>query len=275
MRLWLVEHLRYLDDAGAGQAFILALRSNRDILDDHLERYGATVVESGPLRVLREELGIPRSSWLFREILRSQVGYACTQDDATFLAAIPVLLEGLNEHPTILDQGIGQLLHRYAATTLASTPHLVLQSIAVSDGQSTRSCKSPGCVAHVPEPTRRCVEGWVKRRVIEMFFDIISSRYSSDRRRPDYWLRYADEIDELHLFLGDDAFHSHLEAYKELRLLMQGNYTYLEQPASSRENNGFMMVIGGLAFVEFSERVMRASSTTGPISHSIPSGGPR
>jgi len=98
---------------------------------------------------------------------------------------------------------------------------------------------------------REMINGWLNRRLITDFFELLSADGRADRRRLDYWLRFVPALTETPwLALGSDAMYNGSQPYKELRERAHGRVLRLDNPGSPG-NNAFVMKMGNLVIVEF------------------------
>lgn len=68
----------------------------------------------------------------------------------------------------------------------------------------------------------------------------------------DFWLRYADSMEEVWLALGSNSRCNPHKDYMRIRREMEGRWMELDGP-SYQADNAFMMKIGGLLFIEFAK----------------------
>ena len=90
---------------------------------------------------------------------------------------------------------------------------------------------------------------WLKREFIEAFFVKLAQDGLGDRRRANFWLRYAKSMTNVQFALGSTAMYSRDKDFVALRQKMKGLITELRTTDSS--NNAFVMTIGSLVTVEF------------------------
>jgi len=96
------------------------------------------------------------------------------------------------------------------------------------------------------------VTGWLKRRLISDFFEVLTADGDTDKRRLNYWLQYENVIEDLWLILGPDAAHSRRPAFEEIRERAVGRTMYLTS-GGQPGNNAFAMKIGGFWIIEFGQ----------------------
>ena len=100
------------------------------------------------------------------------------------------------------------------------------------------------------EAAREMVNGWIKRRLIKDFFEILSDDGTADQRRLDYWLGVEPVIEDMWFALGPHARQHREKNFKEFRKRAHGRLLVLESPGKA-QNNAFLMRIGGSMIVEF------------------------
>jgi hypothetical protein len=239
-----------LDNATSTARAMAQLREHRNLFtDDPCGRYADPQQSVADIEVLRHDLGISPKSWDLGEILLTQTRFICRYDDTAFRVEVDRLAEEARDFPLFEGDVLVLLLNRYANASYRVDPHEKLKEMAVSRWGNPLDSSTRGAWASVSKDARKMVEGWVKRHVIEVFFDVISARYSTDSRRASFWLGYAEEIDDLHIFFGESAYYNGAAKYVELRKLMAGKFTRM---TGDPENNGFLMTIRSVGFVEFS-----------------------
>jgi hypothetical protein len=105
--------------------------------------------------------------------------------------------------------------------------------------------------AHVKnEPARQMVEGWLKRRLIKDFFELLAQDGSADLRRLNYWLKWEPQILDMWFVLGGDARRNSSPQFVEVRKRMAGRDRSLLGRAND-QNNAFVMRVGHLLIIEF------------------------
>jgi hypothetical protein len=96
---------------------------------------------------------------------------------------------------------------------------------------------------------REMVFSWLKGRLIQDFFELLSDGGTGDVRRLIYWLRFAPYIDDMWFALGSAAQARHDNDFKEFKSRATGRLLDLEGTTS--DNNAFVMRIGEFLAVEF------------------------
>lgn len=253
LRTYLNDNLLDLDRTGRAPDWL-------QIVDDHVNlltenpcgRYGARLLEDGPevIEPLRRELSAGDSSWIGRRIFDAQIVAAVSFDDARLKRVMAPLLELIDAHPLLADDALARILDRYAGSAYTEIePQLRDASIARwgnpwhewNDTDWTR----------VEAGTRQMVSSWLKLKLIETFFRLLSEDGLNDQRRIDFWQRYVDRITEMHFALGDAAYYDTRPDFRSLRQSMKERLLRLE---SGGRNNAFIMQIGSHVVVEFGEK---------------------
>jgi hypothetical protein len=67
------------------------------------------------------------------------------------------------------------------------------------------------------DQSREMVNGWLKRRLITDFFELLSVDGTGDSRRVDYWLRFEPAIEDMWFALGADAQYRRGEQFNDFR----------------------------------------------------------
>lgn len=227
------------------------------------DRYAADMLRDNHsgIEEARQGLGINRDSWVMQEAILSQIKSAESTGDESFRTRLDALLNLLQGQTGII---ISDLLKRRSAAILvsryarcASKPeHPALRDVAVSiignpwlkrTAWDARVKKSDG---QPDDEAREMVNGWLKRRLITDFFDVLSEDGRADQRRLNYWLRFEPAIEDLWLALGPDAMRNMSQQHLELRERAKGRLLRLENPGSA-SNNAFIMKMDKWLIVEF------------------------
>ncbi len=252
LRDYLHDRTRFIVDGEINPDWVNTTLGNRKLFsDDPCSPYAKAVLEgdSGQIDVLRDQLGITDASWFFRELILAQVERAKTYSNQKFAELIPRLLDLLESKLTLRDRGLILILDHYVRIT-APPLNQPLRDAAV------RWWGNPWLESHekrwggVEPAAREMVAEWLKREFIEAFFSKLAEDGASDKRRVNFWLRYAKAMDHIQFALGSNALTSKDKDFKVLRDKMDGLYTELAD--TNGANNAFIMTMGNLVAVEFS-----------------------
>ncbi|MDR5761469.1 EH signature domain-containing protein [Caballeronia sp. LZ035] len=261
LRRYLDEHLPALHaDArrrGIVPEWLDTLRDHANLLtDDPCSRYASHLAtgETAELTQVFDGLGIDSNSWVWEEVVMAYVRSVCERDDAGFQDALGDVLAYVNGRAHIK---LPQLLAVRAAA-------LVVRRYSDCRERPEHERLRDACLtlignpwidptawdAHVNhEPARQMVEGWLKRRLIRDFFELLAKDGAADLRRLNYWLKWEPEISDMWFVLGRDAQRNKSAAFTNVRKRMAGKDRRLTD--ATDDNNAFVMRIGSLLVVEF------------------------
>lgn len=199
---------------------------------------------------LREVLHISNSSWFMRKLFLAQVRAAVQKADPEFLKLLPRVLDLLHDNQIIRDEGLALVLDRYAA--LRPPPLSAPLRDRAVDGWGNPWLQSNAMRwGRVSSDARTMVTEWLKLEFIEAFFTLLAEEHTGDNRRLDFWRRYVNAIDDIHFVLGADAWVNRTPDFQALRKKMEGQLVELR--GNVRTNNAFIMRMGSLVIVEFSD----------------------
>lgn len=225
---------------------------HRNLLSEHpCDRYAGAVLSGDGETVasLQTALAIPPDSWFWTRLILSQVTHAASLNDAEFVPLIDRLLKVLTGHKMLYGEALKVLLPRYHAS-LAAQPHGGLQGLAVAAWGSPNIYSQAKWNLVAPE-VKQMVQEWLVRQDLHDFFSVLSDDPDTDRRRLDYWLRFAKQIDFVRISLGGFAANRKTPDYVDMRARMKDRYCRLVGGQSA--NNAFIMRINDVYFVEFSQ----------------------
>lgn len=220
--------------------------------DDPCVRYGEAVLE-GSLPHVRDEftrIGIATNSWIQRDVFVAAVRAACNSNDQQFKVHIESLLDLLRANPAIQVRGVKKILDRYARMD-SHGEHTALRVF------STDLLGNPLLLSNAPRwegvssEARKMVSDWLKLKLIEQFFELLSHDGATDTRRVRFWAQYVPAIENIWFVLGSSARSNWNPDFKKLRGLMADQALVLEGATSG--NNAFVMKVGQLLIVEFGE----------------------
>ncbi len=246
-------------------SWFAALTRHVDLLSDEpCGKIGAALLvgDASGLNDAINSLAIPRSSWVPVKAILEQIRAASALLDDAFhetldrLLAIALGKSGVEISQSLRIRCVARLVSRYAKC--ADRPeHVGLRDAAVLvignpwlqrvkwDAHVVDGTGKPNDVA------REMVNGWLKRRLITDFFELLSADGTGDARRLDYWLRFEPLIDDMWFALGRDAQMRNDEHFLEFKRSASGRRLFLEN--STAVNNAFLMRIGEYLAVEFGE----------------------
>ncbi|MGI4846292.1 MAG: EH signature domain-containing protein [Janthinobacterium lividum] len=198
---------------------------------------------------ISQDLNIGQASWFHRELILAQVTRAIEMEDRDFLALLPRLLSIVTQNEILRDAGLRTLLDRYAEVP-GMPVHIGLRDQTVQWWGNPWLPSTETRWQGVAPEAKTMVTDWLKDEIIETFFMKLAEDGQGDRRRMDFWRGYSKAIDHMEFALGSFARHSLEPDFVALRKKMTGLICTLD---ASGANNAFIMRMGNLVVVEFSE----------------------
>lgn len=231
-------------------AWLNTLGRERGLLSDSnpTAAYAAEALHGNHERLhqIQKELGIPPSSWFWRELVLAQIGEAKTLSDDHFKTALQPLAQLLSKHKLLWDKGLEQLLTRYHACQ-DHAAHESLKALALEAWQSPQ-ISSHGKWGFVTPAVKEMVSQWLVLEDLQDFFELLAADRAADQRRLNFWLRYIKQISFSHIALGSHLWFSRDPDWIEFRQKKKGRTSRLDGGGST---NAFIMKIGQYYFVEF------------------------
>lgn len=197
---------------------------------------------------LCEQLGVIKASWFLRELVLAQVREATKLEHERFRERIPTLTTLLEGNRVLRDRGLILMLDKYASIAQPAIDEPLRNAAVRWWGNPWLPSNEMRWGGVVPK-AREMVAEWLKREFIEAFFTKLAEDGVGDRRRANFWLRYAKSMGNIQFALGARALYSRDRDFVTLREKMKGLYTELKTADSS--NNAFVMTMGPLVAVEF------------------------
>lgn len=264
LRKWLrAEHEKIKKSKESKPAWLAALAKHIGLLGEQpCEQFGAALLrgDSSGLREAMESLAIPSDSWVLEEAVIAQIRTGCALPDEPFSATLSSLINigsgrgGVELGESLRLRSISLLVSRYAQCR-ERPEHMALRDAAV-DVIGNPWLRRANWDAWVVDPrgkpddqSREMVNGWLKRRLITDFFELLSVDGTGDSRRVDYWLRFEPVIEDMWFALGADAQYRRGEQFKDFRNRAKGRL--LDLDGTTADNNAFVMRVGRYLLVEF------------------------
>jgi hypothetical protein len=270
LRGWLLRNFRILNDdiSRSHQSYVpgwfKTLSSHANLLTDNpCEAYGKDSLENDTraLQEARIGLAIPQDSWVFDEAILAQVNYVVGLASPAFRQSLDQVL-GIVHGKTdwkvarrLTIRCVARLVSRYARCS-DRPENIALRDAAIAsignpwlhrqawDAYVIDEAKKPDVDA------REMVLGWLRRRLIKDFFELLTEDRAAEERRLNYWLRFEPAIDDMWFVLGSQIAQKRDTDYLEFRKRAQGRVRLLGGQTTS-ENNAFAMRIGEYMAVEF------------------------
>jgi hypothetical protein len=257
LREWLHKRLRPIStDLTRMPAWFQTLVKHHNLLrDDPCGRYGPDLLSGNgaQFQTVLTQLGIPSDSWVPEEAIVAQIRAACDLQHEGFRAALPDLLKvvtgqaGLAPAKALQIRCIAMLVVRYAKIP-GAPEHPLLRDAAVNvigNPWLHRASWDANVLDGLGKPdhgAREMVFGWLKRRLIKDFFELLSADGAGDSRRLNYWLRFEPFVDDMWFALGANARQRRGETFEDFRARAKGRLLNLEK--TTADNNAFVMRIG-------------------------------
>lgn len=253
LRSYLGKRSRRVLDGERNPQWADSLQQHQTLLsDDPCGRYGAELLAGQHAAVdeLREVLHISDSSWFMRKLYLAQVQAAVGKSDADFLGLLYRVLDLLQENELIRDEGLALVLNRFAP--LKPPPLAIpLRDAAVNWWGNPWLQTNAMRWGRVTPEAQAMVAEWLKLEFIEAFFTLLTEEHTGDNRRLAFWARYVNSIEDIHFALGASARDNSSADFQALRKKMTGLVVALQD--NDRSNNAFIMRMGPLVVVEFSQ----------------------
>lgn len=232
------------------------------LTDKPCDKFGPGLLrgDASGLDDARSSLAIEADSWVMEAAVLAQMKAAARLDDRRFKEALPSLIQfatgqaGVKVGERLRIKCIASLVSRYAkATATPEHPGLRDASVgAIGNPWLRKSSWDAHVVSDDGSPDRQAREmvfGWLKGRLIQDFFELLSAEGTGDGRRLAYWLRFAPFVDDMWFALGPYAQSRRDAKFREFRDRAKGRLLDLE--ATTSDNNAFVMRIGAYLAIEF------------------------
>lgn len=272
LRSWLLKTLpNIVKISRMKYKWLSILHENQNLLkDDPCLPYGEKLLigESAEFQKILEGLNISSDSWLREEAIIAQIKIASHKTHHDFLNILKKLItissvnqeevgkSGIIKSEYVESKCIGLLVSRYAKLP-EKKEHIQLRDAAIrSIGNPwlKRTAWDSYVVNSDGQPdneAREMVNGWIKRRLICDFFELLSEYGASDERRLQYWLELEPNMDDMWFALGSSARLNRSEGFMDFNARAKGRLLNLESGTS--KNNAFIMKIEKYVAVEFGE----------------------
>lgn len=245
---------------GRTPGWALMLKEHSNLLSDRpCDRYTEQLAkgQTDELAQVCAGLGISRQSWVWQEVILAYLRQICERPDSGFKSSLDTALDLAEGKTAIEPNGATsrtvacRLVRRYSdCADRPELPRLRDACMQHIGNPWIRRSAWDAWVRH--EPARQLVDGWLKSKIMEDFFTLLSDQTgeATDRRRLQYWLRYVPNITDMWFVLGPAARRSRSPEFKAVLSRMAGRRPDLE-PSQGEGNNAFIMKIGHYYFIEF------------------------
>jgi EH_Signature domain len=196
------------------------------------------------------ELLRAKESWFPRELVLGQIKYVVdTYDVESFQEIVDQLLDMLQEHKTIVDDGLCLLINRYAVSKNPPVHDRLKDMIVLRWDNPWLQGATKKWHPEASKAAKDLVTEWLTGEFIEAFFTKLSEEANSDSRRMNFWMTYRKQMSHVRFALGSNFLNSLDPDVIFLRSKMRGLYTKIKNNSKS---NAFIMFMGDLIAVEFS-----------------------
>lgn len=253
LRAFLARHGSALKKQKPPVAWTQTLFEHRNLLGDHpCKPYGPRLLEgdNSPIEELKERLGIDGDTWVMQELILAPIEAAEKLPDEDFKPRILALVKTLEPYPLLMDRGLSSLLRRYIRCRDPSEHHTLRDAALRAWKSPWLEMNRPLWHAQIGEAATEMVSLWLKKRTIQDFFELLQADGQADRQRMEFWLPYAEFMEDIWLALGQNSLYNHRGDYRRIRQQMEGRYMALEGGGYAHDN-AFLMRIGDYVFIEF------------------------
>ena len=264
LRSWLrAERERIVKSKEPKPPWFAALTKHIALLTDQpCKKFGAALLrgDSTELRDAMDSLAIPSDSWVLEEAVIAQMRAGYELNDEAFKTTLPDLINigtgrgGVELGESLRLRCVSLLVSRYAKCR-ERPEHMALRdaAVAIVGNPWLRRANWDAWVVDAKgkpdDQGREMVNGWLKRRLITDFFELLSVDGTGDSRRVDYWLRFEPAIEDMWFALGSDARNRRGEQFNDFRNRAKGRL--LDLDGTTADNNAFVMRVGRYLLVEF------------------------
>ena len=256
LREFLSRHCQALKNHKPPLEWTQSLYEHRNLLgEDPCKRYGKALLEgdNSPIEELKDRLGIDDDTWVMQELILAPIQAATELSDDRFKPLVHELAKRLEGHPLLASRGVATLLRRYHLCQDRQEHH-TLREAALREWKSPwLESNRPLWHAQIGAEATEMVSLWLKKRTIQDFFELLQADGQADRQRMEFWLQYAEFMEEIWLALGTHSLYNNKADYRRIRQQMEGRYMALEGGGYAQDN-AFLMKIGGYVFIEFGKQ---------------------
>ena len=264
LRKWLrSERERILKSREPKPSWFNALTKHLVLLSDQpCDKFGLALLlgDASEFEDARESLAIPGDSWVIEEAVIAQMQAGCGLDDDAFKEKLPNLVNivtgrsGVELGVPLRQRSVSLLVSRYSnCRERPEQIELRDAAVAIIGNPWLRRANWDACVVDAngkpDNQSREMVNGWLKRRLISDFFQLLSVDGTGDRRRVEYWLRFEPLIEDMWFALGWEAQNRRGEQFNDFKDRAKGRLLDLDR--STSDNNAFVMKVGRYLLVEF------------------------
>ncbi len=256
LRDFLFKHCHSLQKHKPALEWIQFLDEHKNLLcEAPCKRYGKALLDGdvSPIEELKDRLGIDDDTWVMQELILAPIQASTELSDDHFKPLVHELANRLDSHRLLASRGVATLLQRYSRCQ-EKQEHPILREMALREWKSPwLESNRPLWHAQIGIEATEMVSLWLKKRTIQDFFELLQTDGQADRQRMEFWLKYAEFMEEIWLALGTNSLYNNKSDYKRIRQQMEGRYMALEG-GNYANDNAFLMKIGSYVFIEFGKQ---------------------
>lgn len=190
------------------------------------------------------------ADWPTRNLISAQIDRVCSSEDDVFRNYVTPLTKLIEENQYFANDGLTQLLNRYAECESQPVNTPLAQFVVRYWGQPWLTSKRQNWLCQ-PD-AKKMIERWLRRHLLCQFFACLSESDHANPRRLAFWDLYSDEENVSFFFaLGANAFDKKDGDFQTFRKDAAGLFCRLE--GASRANNAFILQFPNFDVIEFSE----------------------
>lgn len=212
--------------------------------------------EEAAVTGLKEDLGIPETSWFWQALVLSAVQRSADQSDDRFKSSIPRLLALIQARPVYRDQALEILLSRYHRCSDTSVHPELRDYVVRKDVWRNPKLRAAGLATswnRVTDDVWHMALQWVNKANLRDFFAIIAAHRKSDEGRLEFWSQYMEQIAWTRLIFSHDTqmLANRNEGIRNLIAREEGSFATM---SANGDVDAFMMQLGDYLVVEFSRQ---------------------
>ncbi len=206
---------------------------------------------------LERDLGIPRTSWFWRDLMLAAVDRALGLDDASFKRAIDRLIVPMRSRRAGRDEAIGRLLERYALCRDRSAHRGLRDFVVDPDVWKNPKLLLTGAApvwSALSHDAWRMAMGWVSEANLGLFFRVLVEQDQADEGRLEFWSRYAGQIARTRLAVNQRTIERSQRNSQLARLLALQDGAAALLVGGRQAVDAITIEVGDYLFVEFSDK---------------------
>ncbi|MEI8209554.1 MAG: EH signature domain-containing protein [Methylococcales bacterium] len=187
------------------------------------------------------------------ELVLAHIRAATELNDIEFVNQVTPLVQLLDKHSGLITDGLILILKRYVSCKEHNEHHLLRDTLLHEWKSPWLEARKALWYGWVGEEATQMVRLWLTKQHIKDFFELLQAGGQADKQRMEFWLQYADSIDDFWLALGNYSFYNQHADFKRIRLQMEGHCMRLSD-SNQNNDNAFLMKIGNFVYIEFGKQ---------------------